>query len=166
MAKTSSFDISTSVDLQEVDNAVNQARKEIATRYDFKGTNCTIDFDRGNGALKLDADDEYKRTAMLQILREKMSRRGVPTRNLDEQDPEVGTMGRVRQTIGLKQGIDQETAKKISKAIKDQGFKKVQTQIQGEEVRVIAPARDTLQEVIAFLKGEDYGVELSFGNYR
>ncbi len=166
MAKTSSFDISTSVDLQEVDNAVNQARKEIATRYDFKGTNCTIEFDRANGLLKLDADDEYKRSAMLQILREKMTRRGVPVRNLDEKDPEVGTMGRVRQVVNLKQGIDQDTAKKISKEIKEQGFKKVQTQIQGEEVRVIAPARDTLQEVIAFLKGQDYGVELTFGNYR
>ena len=166
MAKTSSFDISTSVDLQEVDNAVNQATKEIATRYDFKGTDCTIEFDRAAGTLKLDADDDYKRTAMLQIIREKLSRRGVPIRNMDEKEPEVGTLGRVRQMVNLKQGIDQETAKKISKEIKDQGFKKVQTQIQGEEVRVIAPARDTLQEVIAFLKGRDYGVELSFGNYR
>ncbi len=166
MAKTSSFDISTGVDMQEVDNAVNQATKEIATRYDFKGTNCTIELDRGDGILKLDADDEYKCTAILQILREKMTRRGVPIKNLDEKEPEVGTLGRVRQTINLKQGIDQETAKKISKAIRDSDFKKVQTQIQGEEVRVIAPARDTLQEVIAFLKGEDFGVELEFGNYR
>ena len=95
-----------------------------------------------------------------------MTRRGVPIRNLDAKDPEVGTLGRVRQVVNLKQGIDQETAKKISKDIKAEGFKKVQTQIQGEEVRVIAPKRDVLQEVIAFLKQQDYGVELSFGNYR
>ena len=166
MAKTSSFDISTGVDMQEVDNAVNQASKELANRYDFKGTNCTIELDREAGAIKIDADDEYKCSAVLQVLREKLSRRGVPIKNMDEGEPVTGTLGRVRQTVGLKQGIDQETAKKISKAIKDGGFKKVQTQIQGEDVRVIAPARDTLQEVMAFLKGEDYGVQLQFGNYR
>ena len=166
MAKNSSFDVSTGVDLQEVDNAVNQARKEVATRYDFRGTNCTIEFDREAGSVQLDADDEYKRTALLLILREKLSRRGVPVKNLDEGKPEHGTMGRVRQRIGLKQGIDGETAKKISKAVRDQSFKKVQVQIQGEELRVSAPSRDTLQEVIAFLKSEDWGVELQFGNYR
>lgn len=166
MAKTSSFDVSTGVDLQEVDNAVNQARKEVATRYDFRGTNCTLEFDREGGAVLLDADDDYKCTALLQILREKLSRRGVPVKNLDEGKPEHGSMGRVRQRLGLKQGIDGDTAKTISKAIRDQGFKKVQVQIQGEELRVSAPSRDTLQEVIAFLKGEDYGVELQFGNYR
>lgn len=166
MAKTSSFDISTGVDMQDVDDAVNQAVKEIANRYDFKGTNCTIELDRGEGVIKIDADDDYKCSAVLQVLREKMTRRNVPIKNLDEGEPVVGTLGRVRQTVGLKQGIDQETAKKIAKAIRDGGFKKVQTQIQGEEVRVIAPARDTLQEVMAFLKGEDYGVQLEFGNYR
>jgi uncharacterized protein YajQ (UPF0234 family) len=166
MAKTSSFDVSTGVDLQEVDNAVNQARKEVATRYDFRGTNCTIEFDRASDSILLDADDEYKRTALLGILREKMARRGVPVKNLDEGDPNHGSMGRVRQRIHLKQGIDSDTAKRISKAIRDESFKKVQVQIQGEELRVIAPGRDTLQEVITFLKGEDYGVELQFGNYR
>ena len=86
--------------------------------------------------------------------------------NLDEGEPEHGTMGRARQRISLKQGIDQDTAKKIVKDVKGQGFKKVQVQIQGDELRVTAPSRDTLQEVIAFLKGEDYGMELQFGNYR
>ncbi|HSG47936.1 MAG TPA: YajQ family cyclic di-GMP-binding protein [Longimicrobiales bacterium] len=166
MAKTSSFDVSTGVDLQEVDNAVNQALKEVATRYDFRGTKCTIDFDRGAAAIQLDADDEYKLTALLQLLKERLVRRGVPVKNLDEGKVEHGTLGRARQRIGLKQGIDQETAKKISKAIRDQPFKKVQVQIQGEELRITAPARDTLQEVIAFLRGEDFGVELQFGNYR
>jgi uncharacterized protein YajQ (UPF0234 family) len=166
MAKTSSFDVSTGVDLQEVDNAVNQARKEVATRYDFRGTDCTIEFDRGAAAIQLDADDDYKLGALLQLLKERLVRRGVPVKNLDEGKVEHGSLGRARQRIGLKQGIDQETGKKISKAIRDQSFKKVQVQIQGDELRVTAPARDTLQEVIAFLKGEDFGVELQFGNYR
>ena len=166
MAKSASFDISTGIDLQEVDNAVNQAIKEIRTRYDFKGTNCTIDFDRDAPAVRIDADDEYRATQVLQVLREKMARRKVPLKNMDEGTVEVGSLGRARQTIGLKQGIDQETGKKISKDIKSEGFKKVQVQITGDELRVTAPSRDTLQEVIAFVKAKDYGVELMFGNYR
>ena len=166
MAKNSSFDVSTGVDLQEVDNAVNQARKEVAQRYDFKGTKCTLDFDRAAAAVALDADDTYRLQALRQILREKLAGRKVPLKNLDEGAVEEGSLGRARQTIGFRQGIDQDTAKKISKAIRDQSFKKVQVQIQGDELRVIAPSRDTLQEVIAFLRGEDYGVELNFGNYR
>ncbi len=166
MAKSSSFDVTTGVDLQEVDNAVNQAMKEVSTRYDFRGTNCTIEFDRAIAGIQLDADDDYKLKALLHVLKEKMVRRHVPVNNLDEGEPEHGTMGRARQRISLKQGIDQDTAKKIVKDVKGQGFKKVQVQIQGDELRVTAPSRDTLQEVIAFLKGEDYGMELQFGNYR
>ncbi len=166
MAKKSSFDVSTGVDLQEVDNAANQARKEIATRYDFKGTDCTIDFDRAAGEVKLEGDDEYRLTAVLQVLREKLARRNVPLKNLDQGKAETGSLGRARQTIGLKQGIDQETGKKMVKAIKDHGFKKVQVQIQGDELRVTSPSKDELQSVMAFLKGEDWGVELKFGNYR
>ena len=166
MAKKSSFDVSTGVDLQEVDNAANQARKEIATRYDFKGTDCTIDFDRAAGEVKLEGDDEYRLKAVLQVLREKLARRNVPLKNLDQGEAQTGSLGRARQTIGLKQGIDQETGKKMVKAIKDHGFKKVQVQIQGDELRVTSPSKDELQSVMAFLKGEDWGVELKFGNYR
>jgi uncharacterized protein YajQ (UPF0234 family) len=166
MAKTQSFDISTSVDLQEVDNAVNQATKEVLTRYDFKGTKCTLELDRDAGEVKLDADDEYRLQALAGVLREKLSRRGVPLKNLDEGKIEVGSLGRARQVVRLKQGIDQETAKRISKDIRDAGLKKVQVQIQGDELRVSSPARDTLQEVIALVKDKDYGVELMFGNYR
>lgn len=166
MAKTNSFDVSTGVDLQEVDNAVNQSLKEIATRYDFKGTDCTMEFDRKAASIKLEADDEYRLGQLLAVLREKLVRRGVPVKNLDEGGVETGTLGRARQTVGLKQGIDQETGKKIVKAVKDGGFKKVQVAIQGEELRVSAPSRDTLQEVIQFLKQGDWGVELQFGNYR
>lgn len=166
MAKKNSFDVTTGVDLQEVDNAVNQARKEIATRYDFKGTECTVEFDRADAAIKLDADDDYRLTAVLQIVREKLAQRGVPVKNLDQGSVEIGTLGRARQTLGLKQGIDQETAKKMVKAVKDNGFKKVQVQIQADELRVTSPSRDELQDVQAFLKGSDWGVELQFGNYR
>ena len=166
MAKTESFDVSTGVDLQEVDNAVNQATKEIFTRYDFKGSKCTFEYDREAGEVRLDADDEYKLQAQLGVLREKLSRRGVSVKNLDEGKMEIGSLGRARQTLGLKQGIDQETAKKIVKEIKGEGFKKVQVQIQGDELRVIAPSRDTLQDVMGFLKKQDYGMELSFGNFR
>ena len=166
MASKQSFDISTGVDIQEVDNAVNQATKEIAQRYDFKGTKCTIELDRKAGALKLDADDEYRLKAVQQVLREKLSKRGVPLKNLDEKEIEIGSMGRARQLIGLKQGIDSETAKKISKEVRDQQFKKVQVQIQGEELRVISPSKDTLQDVMKFLRSKDFGVELKFGNYR
>ena len=166
MAKTSSFDISTSVDLQEVDNAVNQVKKEVATRYDFRGTDTTVEFDRAAGAIQLVADDDYKLGALLQMLREKFVRRGVPVKNIDEGDPEEGSLGRKRQRVALKQSIDTDTAKKIVKAIKDQKMKKVQASIQGDEVRVSAPKRDDLQAAIAFLKTQDFGLELSFGNYR
>jgi cyclic-di-GMP-binding protein len=166
MAKKQSFDISTSVDFQEVDNAVNQAIKETLTRYDFKGTKCEIDFDRAAGVVKLEADDQYRLTQLVGVLREKLSRRQVPLKNIDEGKVEVRSLGRARMVVGLKNGIDQETAKKISKEIKEGGFKKVQVQIQGEELRVTSPSRDELQAIMAFLKPKDYGVELMFGNYR
>ncbi len=166
MAKKSSFDVSTGVDLQEVDNAVNQARKEMATRYDFKGTDCTVEFDRDGEAIKLEADDEYRLTAVLQIVREKLARRKVPLKNLDEGGVVTGSLGRARQVLGLKQGIDQETARKMVKAVKNTGFKKVQVQIQADELRVTSPSRDELQQVMSFLRGEDWGMELKFGNYR
>jgi len=166
MAKTSSFDISTTIDLQEVDNAVNQVKKEVATRYDFRGTENTVEFDRASGSILLEADDDYKIGALLQMLREKFVRRGVPVKNIEEGEPEEASLGRKRQRVGLKQSIDTDTAKKIVKAIKDQKLKKVQASIQGDEVRVSAPKRDDLQAVIAFLKSQDFGLELSFGNYR
>ena len=166
MAQKQSFDISTSVDFQEVDNAVNQAIRETQTRYDFKGTDCTIDFDRDAGEVKLEADDEFRLTQLANVLREKLSRRQVPLKNVDEGKVETGSLGRARTVWGFKSGIDQETAKKISKDIRDGGFKKVQVQIQGEELRVTSPSRDELQAVIAFLKPKDYGVQLMFGNYR
>jgi uncharacterized protein YajQ (UPF0234 family) len=166
MASNPSFDISTGADLQEVDNAVNQGLKEIAQRYDFKGTHCSIEFDRTKAEILLVADTEFRMEALLDVLRTKMVKRNVPIRNLKIGDLIVGSLGSVRRTVGLTQGIPQDAAKRIIKAIKDQGFKKVQGSIQGEEIRVTAPSKDELQEVIAFLRGQDFELELKFGNYR
>ncbi|MFZ5622997.1 MAG: YajQ family cyclic di-GMP-binding protein [Gemmatimonadota bacterium] len=166
MAANPSFDISTGCDLQEVDNAVNQALKEIAQRYDFKGTHCTIEFDRAKAEIRLAADDEFRMDALVDVLRTRLIKRGVPVKNLKFGDLEPAAGQSVRQTVKLTQGIDQETARKIIRAIKDAGFKKVQTSIQGDEVRVSSPSKDELQTVIAFLRGQDFGVELKFGNYR
>jgi uncharacterized protein YajQ (UPF0234 family) len=166
MAQNHTFDVSTDVDLQEVDNAVNQAMKEIATRYDFKGTKCTVELDRAAGTVKLDADDDVRVKAVFEVLMAKLAKRGVPLKNLDASDVEVGTMGRARQIVTLKQGIPSDTAKRIVKDVKELKLKKVQVQIQGDELRVQSPDLDTLQEVIAFLRKGDYGVELQFGNFR
>jgi len=161
-----SFDISTGADLQEVDNAVNQAMKEVTTRYDFKGTDSSIRFDRSGPALVLDAPDEFKLKALFDVLQTKLIRRNVPVRNLDPAAVQPASGGRVRQDVRIKQGIETDTAREIVKSIKSAGFKKVQAQIQGDEVRVTSPSRDELQQVIAMLKQKDFGIELKFGNYR
>lgn len=161
-----SFDVTTGVDLQEVDNAVNQATKEVAQRYDFKGTKCTIELDRQEQVVRLDADDEYRLTAVWEILRGRMAKRGVPLKNLEPGEVEHGTLGRARQEVKLQQGIPSDTAKKIVKAVKELKLKKVQVAIQGDELRVTAPSKDDLQEVMGFLRKEDFGVELGFGNFR
>jgi uncharacterized protein YajQ (UPF0234 family) len=166
MASNASFDISTGADLQEVDNAVNQALKEIAQRYDFKGTHCTIEFDRPKAEIRLSADDEFRMDALLDVLQGRMIKRGVPVKNLKIGDPVQGTGQSVRRTVSLTQGIPQDAAKKIVKAIKDGGFKKAQASIQGDEIRVTGPSKDELQAVIAMLRGGDFGIELTFGNYR
>jgi cyclic-di-GMP-binding protein len=166
MAQTSSFDVSTGADLQEVDNAINQARKEVAQRYDFKGTHCTIDFDRATSKLVLDADDDYKLKALYDVLQSKFVRRGVPIRNLKLGAVQPASGGHVRQEVTLTQGIPTDTAKRIVKDVKSAGFKKVQVAIQGDELRVSSPSKDELQSVIQFLREQDYDLELKFGNYR
>ena len=166
MASNPSFDISTGADLQEVDNAVNQALKEIAQRYDFKGTHCTIDFDRSKAEIRLAADDEFRMEALTDVLQTRMIKRGVPVKNLDLGELEPATGQSVRRTVRLTQGISADAAKKIVKAVKEGGFKKTQASIQGDEVRVTSPSRDELQAVIAALRGQDFGIELKFGNYR
>ena len=166
MAANASFDISTGVDLQEVDNAVNQATKEIAGRYDFKGTHCTIELDREKATIALFADDEFKMEALLDVVRGRLIKRGVPTKNLTIGDLVPATGSSVRRLLTLAQGIPVEEAKKIQRAIKDGGFKRVQAGIQGDELRVTSPSKDELQAVMAFLRVQDFGVELQFGNYR
>ncbi len=166
MVSNPSFDVSTGADLQEVDNAVNQALKEIAQRYDFKGTHCTIDFDRAKAEIRLAADDEFRMDALLDVLRGRMIKRGVPVKNLTVGENVAATGQSVRRTVTLTQGIPQDVAKKIIRAVKDGGFKKAQATIQGDEIRITSPSRDELQAIIAFLRGQDFGIELTFGNYR
>jgi uncharacterized protein YajQ (UPF0234 family) len=163
---TSSFDVTTGVDLQEVDNAVNQAQKEIAQRYDFKGSKASIDFRRAEGLLVLVADDDFKMNALFDVLQSKMIRRGVPVKNLEIGENKPGGGDTVRREIKLKTALDGDTAKKVVAAIKDAKMKKVQASIQGDQVRVSSPSRDELQDVIALLRGTEFGVELKFGNYR
>jgi len=161
-----SFDISTGADLQEVDNAVNQATKEVAQRYDFKGSKAGVSFDRATATLTLVADDDFKMKALQDVLQAKLVRRGVPVKNLELGPVTPAAGDTVRQEIKLTQGIPPEKARAIVKALKDHKFKKAQASIQGEEIRVQAPSRDELQAVIAFLRTQDFGLELKFGNYR
>ena len=166
MPKTESFDVTSGVDLQEVDNAVNQAKKEVAQRYDFKGQKAEIEYDRKAAKLTLAASDQYYLDALWQVMRERMVSRKVPVKNLHRGKVEPASGGTVRQEVELKQGISSDTCRAIVKLIKDAKLKKVQSQIQGDAVRFSSPSRDDLQEVQALLRQQDYDVELKFGNYR
>lgn len=166
MAGNQSFDITSGCDLQEVDNAVNQAMKEIKQRYDFKGLKVEIDFLRSENKLMLRGPDDFKIRAMWEILQQKMVRRSVPIRNLQPGKMAPAGGGTVTQEILLQQGIPGETARAIVKFIKEKKLKKVQPEIQGDQVRISSPSRDELQKLIGLLREQDYGIELKFGNYR
>ena len=166
MANTASFDITSGVDLQEVDNAVNQARKEVAQRYDFKGSRATIDLDRNANTLTLTADDDMKMNALWEILQGRMVRRGVPTKNLTPGDVERAANDTVRRIITLQQGVPTEAAKDIVKFLKDKKLKKVNAAIMADQVRVSSPSKDELQEAMRQLREHDFGCALQFGNYR
>ena len=166
MANQVSFDITSGVDLQEVDNAVNQARKEVAQRYDFKGSRASVDLNRADNTITLLADDEFKLNALWEILQGRMVRRGVPTKNLTPGDVERAANDTVRRVISLQQGIPAEAAKEIVKFLKDRKLKKVQAAIQADQVRVSSASKDDLQEAIRLLREHDFGVALQFGNYR
>ena len=166
MATTSSFDVTTGVDLQEVDNAVNQSQKEIAQRYDFKGATATIEFKRAEGQLVLVSDSEMRIDAMFDIIQSKLIKRGVPVKNLDMGEVKPAGGDTVRREITLKMELDSDTAKKVAAYLKEAKLKKVQAAIQGEQVRVSSPSKDDLQEAMALLRKGDFGVELQFGNYR
>ena len=160
------FDITSTVDLQEVDNAVNQAQKEIGQRYDFKGTTVEIDFDKAKSTITLLAEDDYKLSAVWDVLQGKMFKRGVPTKNLKLGDKESAAGSAVRRVVSLQQGIPTDAAKAIVKYLKDQGLKKVQATIQADQVRVSSASKDDLQDAIQRLRSHDFGVELMFGNFR
>ena len=166
MATTNSFDVTTGVDLQEVDNAINQAQKEIAQRYDFKGSKATIELKKAENVVELVADDTFKMEAVLDIVQSRMIKRGVPVRNLKPGDIETIAGGLVKRVVTLQQGIPSETVRKMVKFLKDQKLKKVQATIQGDELRVSSASRDDLQSAIALLRREDFDIELSFGNFR
>jgi uncharacterized protein YajQ (UPF0234 family) len=166
MADNYSFDVTTGVDLQEVDNAVNQAQKEIAQRYDFKGSKASIEYQRAEGRLRLVADDDFRMRALFDVLQSRLIKRGVPVKNLDVGETTPAGGDTVRKDVGLKMALDSDTAKKVAAAIKEAKLRKVQAAIQGDQVRVSAPSKDDLQAAIALLRGRDFGVELKFGNYR
>jgi cyclic-di-GMP-binding protein len=166
MAAVSSFDVTSSVDLQEVDNAVNQARKEIGQRYDFKGSSATIEFNKTENTLTLAAEDQMKLTALWDVLQTRMVRRNVPVKNLKLGDIETASGSSVRRVITLQQGIPSEAARDMIKFLKDQKLKKVQATIQGDQLRISSASKDELQDVIRLLRGHDFGVALQFGNYR
>ncbi len=158
-----SFDIACEVDLQEVDNALNQARKEIATRFDFKGADCSIDLEKN--ALNLRADSAPRLKALAEIVLAKLARRNVPLQNIDRGEPDIAPTGHARQTLTLKQGIDHEKGKAISSAVRATGLK-LTAQIQEQKIRVTGKNRDDLQAAIRAVKAGDFGIVLSFDNFR
>jgi uncharacterized protein YajQ (UPF0234 family) len=159
----SSFDIVSKVDRQEADNALNQAAKEVEQRYDFKGTDASVAWS-GDGIL-IKANSEERAKAVLDVLQTKMIKRNISLKSLDAGEP-YPSGKEFRIDCSLKNGIDQENAKKISKIIRDQGPKSVKAQIQGDELRVSSKSRDDLQSIIGLLKGADLPVDLQFTNYR
>jgi uncharacterized protein YajQ (UPF0234 family) len=160
-----SFDIVSEIDQQEVDNALNQARKELANRFDFKGADPKIEWTPKENKILLTAIDASRLKALNELVIGKLAKRNVDLRNVDRGTPEISSVGHARQELKIKQGIEGAKAKEIVAAIKDQGLK-VQAAIQGTEVRVSGKKRDDLQEVIAFCRGRDFGVALDYRNFR
>ena len=159
-----SFDVTSEVDMQEVKNAVDQASREVTTRFDFKDTGSSVELK--DGGIELNSGTEDRLRALVQVLEEKLVRREVSLKALDYQKIEEASRGAVRQHVKLQAGISQEHAKKINKIVKDLGLKGVSSQSQGDQMRVIGKKRDELQAVITKLKSEDVGIPLQFGNFR
>ncbi len=158
------FDVVSEVDMQEVRNAVDQANREATTRFDFKGTDSTIEFSEKELLLTSSTDDRLR--ALYQVLQEKMVRREVSLKSFEVGKIEEATKGTARQRLGIRAGISSDHAKKINRYIKDLGLKGISSQTQGERLRVTGKKRDDLQSVIAKLKGEDFGIPLQFDNFR
>jgi uncharacterized protein YajQ (UPF0234 family) len=163
VAADSSFDIVSKLDRQEVDNALNQAAKEIANRFDFRNIDAGIRW--AGDSIEVQANSEERTNAALDVFKEKLVKRGVSLKSLDAGDPKPS--GKIyKLSVGLKEGISQEDAKKIGKIIREEGPKGVRAQIQGDELRVSSKKKDELQTVISLLKGKDLDVALQFTNYR
>jgi uncharacterized protein YajQ (UPF0234 family) len=164
MASESSFDIVSKIDRQEVDNAINQAAKEISTRFDFRGVGASVAWS-GDQAIAISANSEERAKAVLDVLKDKLVKRGVSLKVLDADDPNPSGK-EYKLTISLQEGITQENAKKIAKIIRDDGPSGIKAQVQGDELRVTSKKKDDLQSVITLLKGKDFDFALQFTNYR
>ncbi|MGO9082556.1 MAG: YajQ family cyclic di-GMP-binding protein [Streptosporangiaceae bacterium] len=164
MASESSFDIVSKINRQEVDNALNQAAKEIGTRFDFRGVGASIAWS-GEQAVEIRANSEERALAVLDVFKEKLVRRSVSLKVLDAGEPRLSGK-EYRLGVGMKEGISQDDARKISKIIRDEGPKGVRAQVQGDELRVSAKKKDDLQQVISLLKGKEFDFAVQFVNYR
>lgn len=158
------FDVTSEVDMQEVRNAVDQASRELVTRFDFKGTDSTVEL--GDDSITLNSSNEDRLTALRQVLEEKLVKRSVSLKALDYGDVEAASGGRSRQHVALSAGISSDKAKELNKFIKALGIKGVQSSTQGDQLRVSGKKRDTLQEVIGALKEHNFDIPLQFGNFR
>ena len=165
MAKESSFDVVSTVDMQEVDNAYQQAKKELSQRYDLKGSGAELSLDKQKKTITVAAPADFVARQVIDIMGSKLIKRGIDLTAVKWGEPQAATGQSVRQTATIVEGIDKETAGKINKDIKVQKLK-VKVTIEGDKLRVSSASRDTLQEVIAFLKGQDYGQPLQYVNYR
>src|SRR5436853_6057684 len=158
-----SFDIVSQVSSMELDNAINQAKKELANRLDVKGSNAEIVLEKNE--IKLSAEDQFKLRALSEIVMGRLAKRNISLKNVDRPEPEVSPLGHARQTIKIKQGLESEVAKQVTAFIRDGKFK-VTSQIQGAEIRVNGKSRDELQTVIAAVRAHDFPVALQFQNFR
>ena len=165
MAKESSFDVVSTVDMQEIDHAYQQAKKELTQRYDLKGSGAELSLDKQKKTITVAAPADFVARQVIDIMGSKLIKRGIDLAAVKWGDPQAATGQSVRQTATIVEGIDKETAGKINKDIKAQKLK-VKVTIEGDKLRVSSASRDTLQEVIAFLKGQDYGQPLQYVNYR
>ena len=166
MATAYSFDVTSNIEMPEVENAVNQARKEIGQRFDFKGSMAAIDLDQKAATLTLTAEDNFRLEAVWDVLQTRLIKRNVPVKNLKRGEIEPAAGSTVRQVITLQQGISTDAAREIVKHLKELKLKKVQASIQADQVRVSSPSKDDLQGAMQALRAKDFGIALQFGNYR
>jgi uncharacterized protein YajQ (UPF0234 family) len=166
MASDSSFDVVSKIDMQEVVNAIDQAMREISTRYDFRDTNTIIELKQEDREIIITTTDDYKVKASEEVLRNKMVKRGVPLKALTSEPAVQSGMNKMIMKIKMQDGIPQEKGKEIVKFIKEQNLKKIQASIQKDVIRVTSPKKDDLQDVMQLLKGHDFGIDMQFTNYR